>query len=73
MAKPYDVAVMLERDVTAFLTSKARPVLKFAVGHQRRKGGAVQVVRDHQDIIELMLHVAVADHDAGRVEATNRP
>ena len=73
MAKPYDVAVMLERDVTAFLTSKARPVLKFAVGHQRRKGCAVQVVRDHQDIIEPMLYMAVADRNARRVEATNGP
>jgi hypothetical protein len=47
MAKPCDVAVMLERDVAAFLASKARQVLKFAVGDQRRKGCAVQVLRDH--------------------------
>src|SRR5438132_1249125 len=73
MVKPYDVAVMLERDVAAFLAGKARQVLKFAVGHQRRKGCAVQVVRDHQDIIEPMLYVAVTDHNARRIEATNRP
>jgi hypothetical protein len=38
MAKPYDVAVMLERNVPAFLASKARQALKFAVGDQRRQG-----------------------------------
>jgi hypothetical protein len=48
MAKPSDVTVMLtRRDVPAFLASKARQVLKFAVGDQRRKGCAVQVLRDH--------------------------
>lgn len=71
MAKPYDVAVMLERDVAAFLAGKARQVLKFAVGDQRRKGCAVQIIRDHQYIIEPMLYVAVADHDARRVKATH--
>jgi hypothetical protein len=49
MARPYAISVMLECDVAAFLAGKARQVLKFAVGDQRRKGGAVQVVRDHQE------------------------
>ena len=47
MAKPDDVAVMLEHDVAAFLASKAQQVLKFAAGDQRCKGCAVQVVCDH--------------------------